>query len=167
MSEQRVWKPWFTRPLDGRIATGVCAGAAQRVAIDVTLLRLTFVLLALASGIGLAGYIALWLLTPADDGAEPATSLGEAVRQNLRGAVDELRVAGSTLAAGWSRTERTDWPRPLSRRWIALLLIAIGGLLVLSSWGFFGWLSTGRTLGVAAIVLGIAVLVSLAPQWKE
>src|SRR5215212_659944 len=47
------------RPEQGVIA-GVCAGIAQTLAVDVTLVRLVFALLALAGGAGIVLYLALW-----------------------------------------------------------------------------------------------------------
>jgi signal transduction histidine kinase len=43
-----------------RVIAGVCAGIAQALAVDVTLVRLVFALLALAGGAGILLYLALW-----------------------------------------------------------------------------------------------------------
>ncbi len=45
---------------DGRVLAGVCAGIAQTLGVDATLVRLVFALLALAGGAGIALYLALW-----------------------------------------------------------------------------------------------------------
>src|SRR5215212_11746988 len=52
------------RPEQGVIA-GVCAGIAQALAVDVTLVRLVFALLALAGGAGILLYLALWAFASA------------------------------------------------------------------------------------------------------
>src|SRR4026208_1370946 len=52
--------PRFTRPAEGRVIAGVCAGIAQALAVDVTLVRLVFALPALAGGAGILLYLALW-----------------------------------------------------------------------------------------------------------
>jgi phage shock protein PspC (stress-responsive transcriptional regulator) len=52
--------PRFARPAEGRVIAGVCAGIAQALAVDVTLVRLVFALLALAGGAGILLYLALW-----------------------------------------------------------------------------------------------------------
>src|SRR6266498_3573584 len=46
---------------DDRVIAGVCAGIAQALAVDVTLVRLVFALLALAGGAGIVLYLALWV----------------------------------------------------------------------------------------------------------
>lgn len=43
---------------------GVCGGLAEYFAIDVTLIRVIFVVLALMAGPGLLLYLALWVILP-------------------------------------------------------------------------------------------------------
>jgi signal transduction histidine kinase len=50
----------FTTSADGRVLAGVCAGIAQALAVDVTLVRVVFALLALAGGAGIVLYFAVW-----------------------------------------------------------------------------------------------------------
>ncbi len=53
---------FFKASSDDRVVAGVCAGIAQALALDVTLVRLVFALLALAGGAGILLYLALWVL---------------------------------------------------------------------------------------------------------
>src|SRR5438034_8656109 len=50
----------FSTDADERVLAGVCAGIAQALGVDVTLVRLVFALLALAGGAGIVLYFALW-----------------------------------------------------------------------------------------------------------
>ena len=50
----------FATSSDERVIAGVCAGIAQTLAVDATLVRLVFALLALAGGAGILLYLALW-----------------------------------------------------------------------------------------------------------
>src|SRR5437868_6003158 len=52
--------PFFVRSTEDRVLAGVCAGIAEALAVDVTLVRLIFALLALAGGAGIVLYLALW-----------------------------------------------------------------------------------------------------------
>src|SRR5436305_1357181 len=54
----------FRRDPDAGIVAGVCAGIATELGLDVTLVRVVFVALALAGGIGAAVYALLWALVP-------------------------------------------------------------------------------------------------------
>lgn len=43
---------------------GVCGGLADYFGVDVTLIRVVFVVLAVMGGAGLVIYLAMWLLVP-------------------------------------------------------------------------------------------------------
>jgi len=47
-----------------RVLGGVCGGISQSTGIDVTLVRLGFILLALGSGVGVLAYFVFWLVVP-------------------------------------------------------------------------------------------------------
>jgi phage shock protein PspC (stress-responsive transcriptional regulator) len=153
------------RPQEGRLLAGVCAGLASGLVIEVTLLRLAFLLLALASGIGVLLYLALWILLPREDVAQRSGLYRDVIRANLSAMGKDVRLTASAARAAWARVDETEsrrhgWPRPLSRRWIAIGLIGGGLLIFLYSLGVFAWLGFGRTLGLALAALGGAVLFS-------
>lgn len=137
----------------------MCEGIAEQWRLEPTLVRLAFILLAFAWGLGVLLYLALWLLMP-EQGAR-ASSVEAAARQNIRIIRAELEHAPRRVSDAWHRTERSGWPRPLGRQWMAIGLVALGALVLLSSFGAFAWLTPARAVGVAAIVLGVAVIVGI------
>ena len=54
----------LTRPRDGRIIAGVCAGLAQRFGWSVTVVRLLFLLSLVLPGSQVIVYAILWILMP-------------------------------------------------------------------------------------------------------
>ena len=54
----------LTRSRRDRKIAGVCGGLAEYSGIDATLIRILFVIIALAGGGGLLIYLALWLILP-------------------------------------------------------------------------------------------------------
>lgn len=148
---------------EGRLVAGVCAGLARAVALDVTLVRLAFLVLALAQGLGLALYLVGWLLMPSPRAREERGFSG-VIWFNMRGIRGELWRLGQRLADAWQRQERDPWPLPVSRRWLAIGLVCGGAAVLLYSLGVFAWLGPLRALGLAAMALGGAVLLSLAPR---
>jgi phage shock protein C len=54
-----------------RMLAGVCGGLADYFRVDVTLIRVIFIVLAVMGGAGLVIYLAMWLLVP----EEPRTAL--------------------------------------------------------------------------------------------
>ncbi|GII90867.1 ATP-binding protein [Sinosporangium siamense] len=66
--------PRLTRPVEGRLVAGVAQGAAEQLRLDPVVLRLTFVLLTMANGLGAVAYAALWLFTPQREHEGPPPS---------------------------------------------------------------------------------------------
>ncbi|HFC11702.1 MAG TPA: PspC domain-containing protein [Anaerolineae bacterium] len=62
MSSKRL-----VRSTNDRMVAGVAAGVANYVGLDVTLIRILFVLLAVLAGHGILIYIILWLVMPEAD----------------------------------------------------------------------------------------------------
>jgi phage shock protein C len=54
----------LTRPRDGRIIAGVCAGLARRFGWSPFMVRLLFVLSLLLPGTQVIVYVILWILMP-------------------------------------------------------------------------------------------------------
>lgn len=55
-----------------KMVAGVCGGLAAYMGIDPVLVRLAFVILSLASGVGLVIYLILWVIMPVGGQGEPA-----------------------------------------------------------------------------------------------
>ena len=55
------------RSSDGRVLAGLCSGLSQTTGIDVTILRIGFVLVGLAFGIPVLVYALAWLIVPMDE----------------------------------------------------------------------------------------------------
>ncbi|MBL0886127.1 PspC domain-containing protein [Myceligenerans indicum] len=57
----------LSRPRQGRMIAGVCAGIARRFGWNVTLLRVLAVASILLPGPQVLAYIVFWILMPSDD----------------------------------------------------------------------------------------------------
>ncbi|MDH6544393.1 PspC domain-containing protein [Streptomyces lavendulae] len=62
----------MTRPRDGRMIGGVCAGLARRFGIKTRTMRIIFVLSCLLPGPQFLIYLALWLLMPNEKASSAA-----------------------------------------------------------------------------------------------
>ena len=136
-------EPMLVRPRDGRIISGVCAGIAKKWGVDLTLVRVLAVVLTVFSGVGLAAYIAIWLLTPSTDAPAPIRPGSRLGRMAARFPVVILIVvlALAVIAAGHA----IWWGAP-----IGLLIVA--GLVAL-----LGFTRGGRWL-VATFLLLVLVM---------
>ncbi len=146
------------RPSEGRLVGGVCTALADEWAIDVTLVRLAFIVLGLAWGLGFLLYGALWILMA---NADERPGAGRSARARLRGIGSDLSLTGQRLSGAWRRSGSKRWPLPLDRRWIALIMMLAGVMILLASLGAFSWLTPTRAIGLAAVVAGASLLVSL------
>ena len=103
---------------------GVAAGIARRFGIDVSLVRLAFVVATAAGGVGLAAYALGWLLIPAGDSARRAVRIRTgraAVEVALGTGLLLLAVLLTFRALGIWFSDAVVWP---------LVLIAGGGALL-------------------------------------
>lgn len=64
------------RPRDGRKIAGVCAGLAEYLDLDVTLIRLVWLIVVIFAGAGLLAYVIAWIVMP----EEPVRSIAPAAQ---------------------------------------------------------------------------------------
>jgi phage shock protein C len=74
-------RPPLRRAYDGRMLAGVCAGLADYLAIDVTIVRVAFAVFTFLGGAAVPAYLACLLLIP-EEGSDQslASSLLDSVR---------------------------------------------------------------------------------------
>jgi signal transduction histidine kinase len=113
------------RDRTGRWLGGVCAGIARRYGVDVSLVRLAFVVAAAAGGLGLVMYALAWLVVPAGD-APPGSRRGiptgrAAVEVALGTGLLLLSVLLTFRALGLWFSDAIAWP---------VVLIASGAALI-------------------------------------
>ncbi len=78
-------RPPLRRAYHGRMLAGVAAGLADYFAVDVTLIRIAFVVFTFLGGAGIPAYLACWLLIPEEGSDESiASSLLDSVQHGSR-----------------------------------------------------------------------------------
>src|SRR5207247_3672353 len=151
--------PSFSTDADERGLAGVCAGIAQALGVDVTLVRVVFALLALAGGAGIVLYLALWMWSRSDRAwwavvlllFAGALVLG-AVGVSDKAVIGIVLVAGG-LALAWRRTGSFRPEAPLS---LGGLAIAGLGAVILLQGGSApsGVLAPGAVAGALLLIAG-------------
>lgn len=128
--QHRHWRPrWRSVPLqrstDEPLLGGVAAGLAVKTGVDVTVVRVVFVLSSLASGFGLAAYVVGWLLLPAagQDRTIASRAIGDRRGLSLAAGVAALLVVvlliSSALGATWLGS--LTWPLAIGAAGLALV----------------------------------------------
>ena len=123
----------YRQPASGRIA-GVCAGLAEYLDADVTLVRLAWVVLSIVPG-GLVGgvvaYLAAWLIVP----SAHAPAAADAAPRRLTRSATQRKVAG--VCGGLAEYFHAD-PTVVRLLWVVLTIvpgaIVLGVLAYVVAW---------------------------------
>jgi signal transduction histidine kinase len=144
---------------DDRVVAGVCAGIAEKIGVDPTLVRLVFTLLALAGGAGIVLYAAAWLYITGK-GWLAVIALLAAAGLALRAvglsdqAATALVLIGCGLAVIWRRGgSLRPGGTPLS---VAGMALVAGGIALLLFRGGSSapFLAPGAVGGALLLILG-------------
>lgn len=142
----------LTRSRADRVLGGVCGGLAAYLKVDPLLVRLFFVLLALADGIGVFLYLLLWILVPAE-GTAPA-----GVEQTIRAGADE--IAGRAQEFGHNLQQAVGERPRQTATIVGAGLILLGSIFLLRNLDFawIRWFDWDQLWPLLLIVAGAALL---------
>lgn len=150
--------PPLRRSSSPRIIAGVAGGIAKRFDIDVNLVRVAFVVLALFWGFGVAVYLAMWALVPAE--ASPSGIEGEEETSSQHSWwLTALLLAAAVLIGVLFIAPLRGGPRlgaGIGATWVLVLAV----LAIVALLRGVGRRSIGRALAV--MVLGALSLVIVA-----
>jgi phage shock protein C len=126
------------------VVAGVAAGVGEYLDVDPVLVRLAFVLLVFANGLGLLAYLICWLVVPrgetvaaasggTDSGAKRAAEAGvEAVREAGARFASEVRSAADSVRSATPDAGRVQAV-------VGSLLVLGGALLLADNLGWLRW----------------------------
>ena len=140
MSQARL-----ARSESDKMIAGVCGGIATYLGVDSVFVRLAFVVLAIASGVGFLLYLILWIVMPSEE------NLGQPSSKIVQ---DNFEQFGNDMTSGFKQVRQ----HPQGPVVAAGLLILIGFYLLFNNFGWLGWLSGGVFWSLVLIVLGIYLL---------
>jgi signal transduction histidine kinase len=105
--------PRVSRVERDRVVAGICSGIGEALAVDATLVRLTFAFLAFASGAGIVAYLGAWALLPAPRAETPPRG---------RRIVGTVLLAWSPILAlsGLGLADSLVWPLALVAAGVAI-----------------------------------------------
>lgn len=147
------------RSRNDRMIWGVCGGLAEYFAIDPTLMRLIFVLLIFAGGIGIIAYIVLAIVTPMESSqtSEPR----ETIKQNVQEMKETAESIGEDIRTTFDKKSDTSKepekvPYQGAGYILGLIVLVIGIVLLLSN--IFNWFHWAIFWPVILIVIGIVIV---------
>jgi phage shock protein C len=135
----------LARSESDKMIAGVCGGIAVYLGIDSVFVRLAFLVLAFASGVGLLIYIILMLIMPSEDKLnQPSSKIVH----------DNIEQIGNDVTSGFQRVRQ----HPQGPAIGAGLLILLGVYFLFGNLGWLGWLSGGVFWSLVLIGIGVYLL---------
>ena len=138
--------------LPGPLCGGVAAGFADYLDVDPVLVRLGFVLLTFASGVGFVFYVVCWVIMPTNEqdvtsDTSPSENFG-----------DEVRAAGERVANEVREARDSGRGRMIG----GVVLLVLGSMFLLDrfSWMFYWphWLRMGNLWPLILVAIGLALI---------
>lgn len=140
------------RSQQDKVLGGVCGGLGQYLAIDPVIIRLFFVVLAVADGIGFLMYLILWVVLPKADEAE------EDLEARVRSGADEVGEKARSMGSEIRQAAAARDPRLVN--WIGGTLILLGAYFLLRNLDlpWLAWFDADLLWPVLLVVAGVVLL---------
>ncbi len=134
-----------------RMLGGVCGGLGAYFGIDAVIVRLVFVALAIWAGMGVLGYLILWIIIPAEE-RTGATSQ-DVISDNVLEIEHQARNFAQEARSGFVGLSSVPAERTI---WAAVALIVVGAALLLGN--LFN-IPFSQLWPVALIALGVYLII--------
>ena len=140
------------RSTTDKMLGGVCAGLGKYLNIDITIVRLFFVVLSMVGGLGPLLYLVLWVVVPPENHVTAPGQSG-----NLDG--EELKERAGMVRDDF--VNAVSSPNQNVARYIGIALVLMGGFLILKQMNvpWLSWLNSGVIWAALILIAGIALLV--------
>ena len=137
-----------------KVFFGVAGGMAEYFSVDATLVRFAFILACFGGGVGFIAYIVLAVIMPSEE--TDATQRSDVMRENLQNipgeAAQAARRVGDTFREVSSSAENRR------RNTFAMILMALGAVLLLANLGLFWWFDWSTLWPLVLIAIGAAII---------
>ncbi|MFC1687012.1 PspC domain-containing protein [Patescibacteria group bacterium] len=142
------------RSRTNRVISGVCGGLAEYYDIDVTIIRVVFVIFSFVQGFGILAYIILLLVVPETEGSK----IPYDTEERFKGFVKDIGKKMESITK--ELPGEKPWIRE-PRNIFALAIIFIGLVALASSFFHIYWLQWHLFWPVALIILGIIFIIKM------
>lgn len=148
-----------------RVLWGVCGGLANYFDMDPVLVRIIFVLLIFANGLGVLAYIIMAVLVPLE--GSKAAAPREAIRENVQEMKQSATELGDEIRSGFAKEggpkEQGAGPCPAAtehraRNVLGIVLIVVGIFLLLGTLNLFSWFRWSYLWPVILVVVGLIIM---------
>ena len=148
------------RSQSDRMIWGVCGGLAKYFDIDPTIIRIIFVLLIFANGVGIIAYLIMAIVVPLE--GSKSTVPKETIKENveeMKGTAAELgQEIRSTFAGETTKTEESSEIHHRRRKFFGITLIVLGVLFLLGSLNLFEWFRWSFLWPLILVAIGVIII---------
>lgn len=146
-----------------RMIFGVCGGLGKYFALDSTIIRIIFVMLVFAGGIGILAYIVMAIIVPLEQSQKTAPQdIIEENVQDIRQTATKMGTEIRDAFSGGEDASKENVQVTRRRNALAIILIIVGVLVLLSSLGIWHWFNWGVIVALILIAIGVLLIVSLS-----
>ena len=157
------------RSRSDKMLWGVCGGLAKYFDIDPTIVRVIFVLLIFANGLGILAYIILAIIVPLE--SSKVTTPKETVRENveeMKETATELgREIRSTLTGEEDESEEVTKARHRRLNIFGIILIVAGILFLVGSFNFLWWFRWSYLWPLIIVAIGVLIILSTRRRRRD
>jgi len=145
---------------------GVCGRLAKYFDIDPTIVRIIFVVLIFANGLGILAYIIMAIVVPLE--GSKVTGPKEAIKENveeIKETAEELGREIRSTFAGEDKSEAADKIHQ-RRNILGIILIVAGVLILMASLNLFWWFRWGYLWPLILVAVGLIIIFSARRRKK-
>jgi len=157
------------RSRDDRMIAGVCGGLAEYFNMDPTIVRIIFVLLIFANGLGILAYIIMAIVVPLTGSkvTEPKEAIKENVEEIKETATELGHEIRSTFTGEETKTEEESKIHQRRRSLFGIILIVLGVLFLMGSLNLFPWFHWGYLWPLILVAVGLIIIFSARRRRKK
>ena len=139
---------------------GVCGGLAKYFDMDPTIVRIIFVLLVLANGVGILAYIIMAIVVPLE--GSKATAPKETIQENVEEIKERASELGREIRSTFTGEGEAETAEKTHQRRniVGIALIVIGILILMGTLNLFWWFRWGHLWPVILIAIGLIIIFS-------
>jgi len=149
------------RSQSDRMIWGVCGGLAKYFDMDPVIIRIIFVLLVFANGLGIPIYIIMTIVVPLE--GSKTTESKETIKENIEEIKKSARELGHEVSSTFAKEDKPEESGTKvkhRRTLIGIALIVIGILILMGSLNLFWWFRWFYLWPIILVTIGLIIIFS-------
>ena len=141
-----------------RMLWGVCGGLAKYFDMDPVIIRIVFVLLIFANGLGILAYIIMAIVVPLE--GSKATAPKEAIKENVEEIKEAAEELGHEIRSTFTAEDKAEASDKIHQRrnLIGIALVVLGILILMGTLNMFWWFRWGYLWPIILVAIGLVII---------